>query len=294
MVRETEAPRKALGSDLERKGGRGCGFGAGKTQTEVLGALSLLESRRPTIDSREPEVSIPTYTALKPKLTMTIFAYRPQSPRPGRVLDSDPRPQIPPLSPTGERSDLGIQKNLSRERVSPLLERHQLYSIAKSNTRSVLKRSIPYGMIHRVRYASTTTFTWTPNCELCNAHRSFPSASLLTSSSSHKALEPCIYTCKPGHLPERETAQPNATWLNRSYRRFDRRRDDPIHPSSSIHLVSRTRRTALAEVCALKAIHTMATLRSGSAQRGLGNEGTSPSSHALSEPSEMTTRSSCK
>ena len=67
--------------------------------------------------------------------------------------------------------------------------------------------------------------------------------------------------------------------------------------NSSTHLVSRTRHTALAEVCALeglKVVHTMVTLRSGSAQRGLGNEDTSPSNHALSKPSEMTARSSCK
>jgi len=38
----------------------------------------LLESRGPTIDSREPDVSIASYSILKLELTMTIFAYRPQ------------------------------------------------------------------------------------------------------------------------------------------------------------------------------------------------------------------------
>ena len=59
----------------------------------------LLESRGPSIDSREPEVSIASYSILKLELTMTLSAYRPQQLESSApVPDSKSRPSSQPAN----------------------------------------------------------------------------------------------------------------------------------------------------------------------------------------------------
>jgi len=78
-------------------------------------------------------------------------------------------------------------------------------------------------MIRCFCFASTTSFTWTPNYKLCNVHLSLPVASLLSSGSSHMALESHSCTLQTGIL----TTQLNAGWLNQNYRRLNRTGGDP-------------------------------------------------------------------